>query len=80
MATPNNLRVPDDLLAQLQAEAAAEGKTVDALAEDALRRHLARERLERLARLNEQRASDLGIKESDVPRVVKEFRREQRGR
>lgn len=40
MSTQNNLHVPDELLAELQAKTAAEGKTVDELAEDALRKGL----------------------------------------
>ena len=37
MAAQNNLHVPEDLLAVLAAKAAAEGRTVDDLAKDALR-------------------------------------------
>jgi plasmid stability protein len=38
--TDNNLRVPDDLLAELQIKANADGKTVDKIAEEALREGL----------------------------------------
>jgi hypothetical protein len=38
----NNVHVSDELLADLQAKAAAEGKTVDELAEDAIRCLLAK--------------------------------------
>ncbi len=40
MATQNNLYVPEELLAELQTKAAAEGKSVDELASAALRRGL----------------------------------------
>jgi hypothetical protein len=38
MATQNSIHVSDELLAELQAKAAAEGKTVDELVEEALRK------------------------------------------
>ncbi|SPF55779.1 hypothetical protein SBA4_7410005 [Candidatus Sulfopaludibacter sp. SbA4] len=40
MATQNNVHVSDELLAELQAKAQAEGRTVDELAEEALRKVL----------------------------------------
>ena len=40
MATQNNVHVSDELLAELQAKAQTEGKTVDELAEEALRKGL----------------------------------------
>jgi predicted HicB family RNase H-like nuclease len=40
METQNNVHVSEELLAELQAKAQTEGKTVDELAEEALRRGL----------------------------------------
>ncbi len=48
--------------------------------EDAVRRYIAVQRLERLAEKGEARAQALGIKEDDVPRPVEEVRRENRER
>jgi metal-responsive CopG/Arc/MetJ family transcriptional regulator len=75
-----NVAIPDDLLAAVAEAAEAEGKTPDEVIEAATRRYLARERLDRFVRQNEERAHALGITESDVPRMVKEWRQEQRGR
>ena len=65
MAT-NNLHIPDDLLNAATAIAQADGKTTDELAADAVRRYLAHRKL--------------GYTEADVPRLIAESRREQRGR
>ena len=53
--------LPEELVAQLEAAAQAEGKTVEQWLGDRI----------------QDRAS--GYTEEDVPRVVKEWRREQRG-
>jgi hypothetical protein len=60
--------------------ARAEGKTTDELIEALTRRYLSREWRDRFVRRNEQRARELGITEGDVPRLIHEHRREQRGR
>ena len=80
MTGEKNVAVPDDLLAQLESAAQAQGKTVDELIEDVARRHLARVRLDRFVHRNEERARELGINEEDVPRVIEEWRQEQHGR
>lgn len=80
MATQNNVHVSDDLLAELQAKAKAEGKTVDELAEDALRKGLEERSWQELLAYGQERGRASGYTEEDVPQVVKEWRREQRGR
>jgi len=75
-----NVTLPEDLLAAVADCARAAGKTPEEVIEEATRRYLARERVDKFVRRNEQRARELGIEEGDVPRLVKEFRREQRGR
>lgn len=80
MATQNNLHVPDDLLTELQAKAAAEGKSVDQLAEDAFRQYLERDQWQRLVASKREAARARGLTEADVPRLVEEARRERRGR
>jgi metal-responsive CopG/Arc/MetJ family transcriptional regulator len=80
MTSEKNVALPDDLLMAVAEIARTEGKTADEVIAEATRRYLARERMDRFVRRNEQRARDLRIAESDVPRIVEDFRREQRGR
>jgi len=75
-----NVALPEDLLAAVAEMARAAGKTPEEVIEEATRRYLAHERVDRLVRRNEQRARELGITEADVPRIVEEFRRGHRGR
>jgi hypothetical protein len=75
-----NVALPADLLAVVNEIAAAQGKTPDELIEDATRRYVARERLSPLVQRNEERARLLGFSEEDVPGLVRQWRREQRGR
>jgi len=79
MATQNNVHVSDELLAELQAKAHAEGKTVDQLAEDTLRKALEERSWQELLEYGQERGRASGYTEEDVPQVVKEWRREQRG-
>lgn len=75
-----NVHVSDELLAELQSKAAAEGKTVDQLAGEALRKGLEEQSWQDLLAYGRERGRASGYTEEDVPRVVKEWRREQRGR
>lgn len=80
MASEKNIALPDDLLTAVAALAETEGKTPEEIITVATRRYIAREQLDRLVRRNEQRALELGIKEEDIPEIVKRWRREQRRR
>ncbi len=75
-----HVHVSDELLAELRSKAAAEGKTVDQLAEEALRKGLEEQSWQDLLAYGRERGRASGYTEEDVPRVVKEWRREQRGR
>ncbi len=79
MATSNNLRVPDDLLVQTQRLADSQGRSVDDLASEALRRYIETQQnvrdLEELAAWGEQHARSRGFKPSDVERAISEVRR-----
>ena len=79
MASPN-VTVPEEILAQLQAAAIDEGKTVDELTADALKRHLAQRILNRLKR--EAEANSRGMSEEQieeiVARAIQEHREESR--
>jgi hypothetical protein len=81
----NTIHISDELLADLQAKAAADGKTVDELAEETLRKGLQdREGQDRqwqdLLAYGRETGRASGYSEEDVPQVVKEWRREQRAR
>jgi plasmid stability protein len=81
MPTPeNNLHVPDDLLAQLTAEAAAEGRSVEEVAAESLRAGLRAKSWQDLLARGRQRGAASGITEDQVPDVVREYRSEHRGR
>jgi predicted transcriptional regulator len=72
-----SVALPDDLVTAVSELAQASGKTTDEVVEDATRRYVAHQRLDRLVRRNEGRATALGITEDDVPRVIEQWRREQ---
>jgi plasmid stability protein len=80
MATQNNLRVPDELLAELRLKANAEGKSVEELATQALRTGLEERSWQELLEYGQARGRESGYTEEDVPRIVKEWRRELRGK
>jgi hypothetical protein len=75
-----NLHVPEELLAQLQEKAAAEGRSVDELATEALKKGLSEHSWQELLEYGRKNAASSGYTELDVPRLVKEWRREQRSR
>jgi hypothetical protein len=79
MATQNNVRIPDELLTAMNEAAFADGKTIDELAADALQRYLAHRKLEELGKYGREQSRRLGYTEADVPRLIAESRRENRG-
>jgi metal-responsive CopG/Arc/MetJ family transcriptional regulator len=79
MAAQNNLHIPDDLLSAVNEAAGADGKTTDEIAADALRRYLAHRKLEELGKYGREQSLRLGYTEADVPRLIAESRRENRG-
>jgi len=80
VATQNSIHVSDELLAELRAKAATEGKAVDEVAEEALRKGLEEQRWQDLLAYGRETGRASGYTEDDVPRVIKEWRREQRDR
>ena len=74
MAT-NNVHVPEGLLAELRSKAAAEGKTVDELAEEAMRKGLEERSWQELLEYGQQAGRASGYSEADVPDIVKNRRR-----
>ena len=78
MAAQNSIHVSDELLAELQAKAAAEGKTVDELAEQALRKGLAEQSWQDLLAYGLERGRASGYTEEDVPWIVRDNRTRHR--
>jgi len=72
------VHVPDDLLAKLQAQAAAEGKSVDELAAEALRKFLEDRAWQDLLAYGRERGQSKGFTEDKAADVVHEWRKEQR--
>jgi hypothetical protein len=75
MSAQNSIHVSDELLAELQAKAAAEGKTVDQFAEESLRKGLEERSWRDLLAYGRERGQASGFTEEDVPNVVRENRR-----
>jgi predicted transcriptional regulator len=73
-----SVALPDELVIEVGEIARASGKTADQVVEDATRRYVAHERLDRFVDRNSIRARELGITESDVPGIVEQWRTEQR--
>jgi hypothetical protein len=70
-----SLRLPADLAAEMEAIAAAEGKTPDELYQDAAERLVSQRRLLELVEYGQAQAKRLGLSEEDVPRLIQESRR-----
>jgi predicted nucleotidyltransferase len=75
----SNLHVPEALMAELKETADAERTSPDALAKEAIERLLENRKLQEIYAFGEGQARKLGIRERDVPRIVKEMRRKHTG-
>jgi predicted transcriptional regulator len=80
MSLTINPPLPEDLREKLDETAREQHREPAEVLEDALRRYLGVQALERLARNGEKYAQARGIKEEDVPQLVKDVRRENRDR
>lgn len=80
--TPKTITLPADLYERVEQEAQGEGKTVDQVATEAVKRELARRWLERTRREAEIRRGSMTDKavEVVVDTAVQEWRQGQRGR
>lgn len=70
----NSIQLPEDLITAVAEIARASGKTAEEIVAEATRQYVGRQRLQRFAAKNEQRARELGITESDIPRLVTDVR------
>jgi len=80
MVTRHIIHISGELYAELAAKAAEEGKTVDELAEDVLRKGLDDRAWQDLLAYGSERRTASGYTAEGVPDLVREWRREQRGR
>ena len=72
-----HLAMPSVLVAEMEAVARDEGKTLDEIAQDAIQRFLQDRQWQQLVTYGKGQARTLGLKSTDVPRLVAESRREQ---
>ncbi len=70
----NNVHVSEELLAELRSKAAAEGKTVDELAEETIRKGLKERSWQELLEYGRQNGLASGFGDSDMPDIVKNRR------
>ena len=80
METGDSISLPEDLLAGIKVAAEAEHRSVDAVLAEAVQRYLEDRSWTRLLDYGAERARGLGIKESDIDRLIAESRAEQRNR
>ena len=78
MDAPINISLPEPLLAEIQNAAQAEHRSVDEVVTDAVKRYVEERSWTKLLDYGAERAKTLGIKESDIDRLIAESRAEQR--
>ncbi len=78
MPPTRTVTLTDELYEQAAREAQAEGRTTDEITRDALTSYLALRQLERLQQYGQERGSELGLTEADIPRLIADTRRESR--
>jgi len=70
-----SLSLPPKLLREAERAAKTEGRTKSELFREALRRYLLEEKVRQLQRYGARQARKLGIKASDVQRLIEEYRK-----
>ena len=73
-----NISLPEPLLAEIQSAAQEEHRSVDEVLTDAVKRYVEERSWTRLLDYGAERAKALGVRESDVDRLIAESRAEQR--
>lgn len=79
MDAANNISLPQPLLAEIQSAAEAEHRSVTEVLTDAVKRYVEERSWTKLLDYGAERAKTLGVKESDIDRLIAESRAEQRG-
>ena len=70
--------VPPALFAQIEEAAKAEHRTPEEVLQEAVERYLEDKRWQNLLVYGEQQARLLGLTDTDVPRLIDEYRKEHR--
>jgi metal-responsive CopG/Arc/MetJ family transcriptional regulator len=78
MSAANNISLPEPLLEEIRSAAQAEQRSVDDVLTDAVKRYVEERSWTKLLDYGAERAKMLGVKESDVDRLIAESRAEQR--
>ena len=74
----DTLTLPPALVAEVQAAADEESRPAGDVLREAVERYLRERRWQKIFAYGEKRARELGLTEDDVPRLIAEYRREQR--
>ena len=74
MDAANNISLPAPLLAEIQSAAQAEHRRVDEVLTDAVKRYIEERLWTKLLEYGAERANALGVKKSDVDRLIAESR------
>lgn len=77
MAPARNLNLPGKLKTQLEETAAAQSRSVNAVLADAVHKYIRDRQWKEVHAYGRQRAKDLGLKPSDVERLIAESRSER---
>ena len=72
-----SVSMPSSLLAEVQAAASEEHRTREELLLEAVERYLRDRSWQRLLSYGEERARSLGLTDTDVPRLIEEYRQER---
>jgi metal-responsive CopG/Arc/MetJ family transcriptional regulator len=78
MDPANNISLPEPLLAEVRSAAQAEHRSVDEVLTDAVKRYIEEHSWTKLLDYGAERAKALGVKESDIDRLIAETRAERR--
>ena len=78
MQADRTITLTSELFEEVSEQARAEGKTPDELVAEAARRLLRTRKLDLFVDRNRRDAEAKGLRESDVPRLISEYRRERR--
>lgn len=77
MGTNQNVNLPPELWTRMSEMARAEGKTIDQVLEEAVRRFVKLGELRSFVAENTELAARRALTEADVPRLIAESRRER---
>jgi predicted transcriptional regulator len=74
----DTIAIPPALLAEIQAAANEEKRPAEEVLREAIEHYVRNRRWQRILAYGQQRASELGLTNADVPRLIAEYRQEQR--